>query len=80
MLGIMLSVGGIILEQNTRKGCMSSNQAMRLSLYAVLENFGYRQAITFFRFAGIVRYRKYKESWGQIKRREFNVLSERKSS
>ncbi len=79
MLGIMLSVGGIILEQNTRKGCMSSNQAMKLSLYAILENFGYRQAITLFRFGGIIKYRKYKRSWGNIKRREFNTMAERKS-
>ena len=75
----MLSVGGIILEQNTRKGCMSSNQAMKLSLYAILENFGYRQAITLFRFGGIIKYRKYKRSWGNIKRREFNTMAERKS-
>lgn len=80
MMGIMLSVGGIILEQNTRKGCMSSAQAMKLSLYAVLENFGYRQAITLFRFGGIVRYRKYKTSWGQIRRREFNTMTERKNA
>ncbi len=80
MLGIMLSIGGIILEQNTRKGCMSSQQAMRLSLYAILENFGYRQAITLFRFGGLMRYRKYKRSWGVIKRKEFNVMSERKST
>lgn len=80
MFGIMLSVGGIILEQNTRKGCMSSSQAMKLSLYAILENFGYRQAITLFRFGGIVRYRKYKSSWGQIKRREFNTMTERKKA
>lgn len=78
MLGIMLSVGGVILEQITRKGCMSSSQAMKLSFYAILENLGYRQAITLFRFTGIVRYRKYKGSWGKIKRREFNVTSERK--
>lgn len=73
MLGIMLSVGGIILEQNTRKGCMSSRQAMSLSLYAILENFGYRQLITLFRFEGIVKFRKYKGSWGKIKRKEFNA-------
>lgn len=77
MLGIMISVGGIILEQNTRKGCMSSQQAMKLSLYAILENFGYRQAITLFRFGGIIHYRKRKGSWGNIKRREFNVSAER---
>lgn len=78
MLGIMISVGGIILEQNTRKGCMSSAQAMKLSLYAILENFGYRQAITLFRFGGMIRYRKYKGSWGSIKRKEFNMSAERK--
>ncbi len=77
MLGIMLSVGGIILEQNTRKGCMSSQQAMKLSIYAILENFGYRQIITLFRFGGIIHYRKRKGNWGNIKRREFNVSSER---
>ena len=77
MLGIMVSIGGLILEQYTRKGCMSSQQAMKLSLYAILENFGYRQIITLFRFGGIVRYRKYKDSWGKIKRKEFNVMSER---
>lgn len=77
MLGIMLSVGGIILEQNTRKGCMSSQQAMKLSIYAILENFGYRQIITLFRFGGIIHYRKRKGNWGNIKRREFNASSER---
>lgn len=80
MLGIMLSVGGVILEQNTRKGCMSSAQAMKLSLYAILENFGYRQMVTLFRFTGIIRYRKYKGSWGMIRRREFNTMAERKNS
>ncbi len=80
ILGIMLSVGGIILEQNTRKGCMSSRQAMKLSLYAILENFGYRQLITLFRFGGMIRYRKYKGSWGRIQRREFNARVERKST
>ncbi len=80
MLGILISIGGIILEQTTRKGCMSSRQTMKLSLYAILENFGYRQAITLFRFGGIVHYRKYKESWGKIQRKEFNTMAERKSS
>lgn len=80
MLGILISIGGVILEQYTRKGCMSSQQAMKLSLYAILENFGYRQAVTLFRFGGLVRYRKYKGSWGKIQRREFNAAAERKGS
>lgn len=72
ILGIMLSVGGVILEQYTRKGCMTANQVMKLAFYAILENFGYRQLITIFRVEGIVRFRKYKSQWGHINRKEFN--------
>lgn len=72
ILGIMLSVGGIILEQYTRKGCMSAKQAMRLSVYAILENLGYRQMLMLARADGIMRFRKYRNRWGTIKRKEFN--------
>ena len=71
-LGVMLSVGGIILEQKTRKGCMSAKQAMHLSGIAVLENLGYRQMIMLARVSGIIRFRKYREQWSKIKRKEFN--------
>lgn len=76
MLGIMLSIGGIILEQYTRKGCMSSQQVMKLALFAILENFGYRQAITLFRAEGIVKFRKMKSSWGKIRRKSFNTSNQ----
>lgn len=71
-IGSMLSIGGVILEQYTRKGCMSTKQALTLALYAILENFGYRQIIVFTRVQGIIRFRKLKNQWGNIKRKTFN--------
>lgn len=70
LLGVILSIGSLILEQYTRKTTMSAKQCLSLSLYAVLENFGYRQAITLFRVEGILKYRKLRKTWGKIKRKE----------
>ena len=67
-LGTMLSVGGLLLEQYTRKGCFSAQQIMKLSLYAFLENLGYRQLIVLCRLEGIIRFKKYRKNWGKIKR------------
>lgn len=71
-LGTMLSVGGLLLEQYTRKGCFTAKQVMKLAVYAFLENIGYRQLIVFYRLEGIVRFRKYRRNWGKIKRKGFN--------
>lgn len=71
-LGIMLSFGGLILEQRIRSGRMSARQCMRLTRYAILENFGYRQLITIFRLEGMLRYRSLRGTWGRITRKEFN--------
>lgn len=70
LLGVVLSMGSLILEQYTRKSVMSAKQCLSLSLYALLENFGYRQAITLFRLEGILKYRKLRKTWGKIQRRE----------
>ena len=72
-LGIILSFGGLILEQRIRYGRMSAKQCLRLSRYAVLENLGYRQFITLFRVEGMLKYRSLRRSWGRIKRKQFNT-------
>ena len=77
-LGIILSLGGLILEQTNNKGCISSKQVMELTRYAILENFGYRQYITMCRVEGMIKYRKLKGTWGKIKRKEFNQQSKQK--
>lgn len=71
LLGIMLSIGSLILEQYTKKNAMTAKQYILISVYAILENFGYRQLITLFRVEGIIKYRKLRQTWGKIKRKEF---------
>ena len=70
LLGVILSMGSLILEQYTWRSVMSAKQCLSLSLYAILENFGYRQVITLFRLEGILKYRKLRKTWGNIRRKE----------
>lgn len=72
LLGIMLSIGSLILEQYTKKSAMTAKQYIQISVYAILENFGYRQLITLFRVEGILKYRKLRQTWGKIERKEFD--------
>lgn len=71
LYGILLSLGAILLEAYTFNKYPTLKQLMKLSLYGVLENFGYRQLTTLYRIEGIVKFRKMKHSWGKIKRVSF---------
>ncbi len=71
MLGVILSEGSLVLEQYTHRAAMSAKQSIAISVYAILENFGYRQIISLFRLEGILKYRKLRKTWGKIKRKEF---------
>ena len=68
----MLSVGAVLLEEYTFSKYPSIKQLFKLTWYGILENFGYRQMTTLFRIDAIIRYKKFKHSWGEIKRQNFN--------
>ena len=70
-LGVILSEGSLVLEQYTHRAAMTAKQSIAISVYAILENFGYRQMITVFRVEGILKYSKLRKTWGKIKRKEF---------
>ena len=55
----------------SKTACFGSSSPSKISVYAILENFGYRQMITVFRVEGIIKYRKLRKTWGKIKRKEF---------
>lgn len=71
LYGVILSIGAILLEEYTFSKYPSIKQLFRLSCYGVLENFGYRQMTTLFRIDAIIRFKKFKNSWGKIKRESF---------
>ena len=72
LLGVILSEGSLVLEQYTHRAAMTARQSIEISVYAILENFGYRQMISVFRVEGIIKYRKLRKNWGKIKRKEFD--------
>jgi cellulose synthase/poly-beta-1,6-N-acetylglucosamine synthase-like glycosyltransferase len=71
LYGIILSIGAILLEEYTFSKYPSVGQLFKLTLYGVLENFGYRQLTVLYRIEGIIRYKKNKNSWGKIQRKSF---------
>lgn len=74
-MGLMVSLLSLILqEMNTRRFGHNSD-LLKLAAYAILENFGYRQLLSFWRVVGTLMALKGKRSWGQIKRRRFNKLA-----
>lgn len=72
LYGIILSIGAILLEEYTFSKYPSIKQLLKLSWYGILENFGYRQMTTIFRMEAILRFKKFKNSWGKIKRESFS--------
>ncbi|MDP4146320.1 MAG: glycosyltransferase [Bacillota bacterium] len=72
LYGVVLSIGAILLEEYTFSKYPSIRQLIKLSWFGVLENFGYRQMTTFFRIDAIIRFKKFKHSWGKINRESFS--------
>ena len=71
IFGVILSIGALIIEEFTFNKYVKLNEFFRLCLYGVIENFSYRQLTVIFRLAAIIRFRKYRHSWGKIERRDF---------
>jgi cellulose synthase/poly-beta-1,6-N-acetylglucosamine synthase-like glycosyltransferase len=54
--GTLLSVGSVLLQETTLRRYPYPRHIVTLVVYAVLENLGYRQMVTFFRAQGVMRY------------------------
>jgi cellulose synthase/poly-beta-1,6-N-acetylglucosamine synthase-like glycosyltransferase len=54
--GTLLSIGSVLLEETTLRRYPKISHVLTLMLYAVLENFGYRQMLAFFRSQGVWQY------------------------
>src|SRR3990172_5824898 len=61
--GAMLSVGSVLLEEITYRRYPKMGDVLRLLLYAVLENIGYRQVVVLFRVQGFLQYLRGKKTW-----------------
>lgn len=71
MVGIILSVGALLLETYTMKKFPKTSQLAQLLLFCFLDNFGYRQYNTLIRVIAAFTYRRNKTTWGTLERRGF---------
>lgn len=71
LLGLLLSFQALILDDLSFKPYQGVRSRVLLVVAAALENFGYRQIILFYRFAGMVKHLLGKRSWGTMKRKGF---------
>ena len=71
LAGIVLSFSALLLEDTTFRRFPGVRQFLRLTLFCTLENFGYRQLVTFYRVRGFVSWLRGDHSWGTIERTGF---------
>ncbi|MCX7793491.1 MAG: glycosyltransferase [Thermodesulfovibrionales bacterium] len=66
--GIFLSTTGVFLEELTYRRYPGWDHLVRLLLYGVLENFGYRQLNSFFRFQATLYYFFRERRWEHVRK------------
>jgi cellulose synthase/poly-beta-1,6-N-acetylglucosamine synthase-like glycosyltransferase len=65
--GTLLSMGSVVLEEITLRRYPRLKDVMILMAFAVVENIGYRQLVTFFRAFGMLQSFRRKRSWEMVK-------------
>ena len=79
-LGALLSVAAVFLEELRLNRYPRWLDVLKLTLYGVLENFGYRQLNTVWRAWAIVSFLRNNQSWGAMERRGFDPAKTAKKS
>jgi hypothetical protein len=64
--GTLLSMGSVVLEEATLRRYPKLRDVLILMLYAVIENIGYRQIVTFFRAFGVLQYFSGRKRWEAV--------------
>lgn len=69
LLGMVLSVASVLCEEFTYRRYPDIKHIFTMFLYALLENFGYRQMHSWWRLMGLVDFLKGNKSWGEMTRK-----------
>ena len=71
LIGFLLSLGSIFLEELTLSFYRNRGDLMRLIFIALVENVGYRQMVLWFRLRGLYKYLRGEKKWGRMTRMGF---------
>lgn len=69
LLGIILSVSAVVCEEFTYRRYPRAKEVLVLTVFAFLENLGYRQIHTWWRFNGLFKFLKGDKEWGLMIRK-----------
>lgn len=69
LYGVILSLLSVIFEELTYKRYPSTNHLLELFVIAIIENFGYRQLTSYFRFKGSLEYFLGEREWGKMEKK-----------
>jgi cellulose synthase/poly-beta-1,6-N-acetylglucosamine synthase-like glycosyltransferase len=72
LYGVVLSILSVILEEISFKRYARLGDLITLFAAAFMENFGYRQLVSWWRFLAIVEYIIGKRQWGEIEKQGFS--------
>jgi cellulose synthase/poly-beta-1,6-N-acetylglucosamine synthase-like glycosyltransferase len=75
LLGVLLSVAALALEEFSFRRHPHGREVGRMLAYAVLENFGYRQLVDWWRLRGLWDVVRRRQGWGEMRRKGFAVLT-----
>lgn len=71
LLGMLLSISALTLEEFSFRRHPRSREVARMMLYAVWDNFGYRQLVGVWRVMAFVDLLRGNRDWGAQRRRGF---------
>lgn len=69
--GTFVSVAAVLLQEVSRLRILSMGELAKLVLIAIVENFGYRQAMAWWRLRGTIDFLRGDGAWGVIQRAQF---------
>lgn len=76
LYGVVLSTLSVCLEELSFKKYKKVKHLIILMVASLLENFGYRQMTTFWRFKGFIEYYTGKRDWGKMEKKGFEQKNE----
>ena len=68
LYGFVISLTSIMLEVYAFRENINAKVVLKLILISLFESIGYRQLLSIYRISAFIRYKKYKNKWGTIKR------------
>ena len=76
LLGVVLSLAALLLEEHSFRRHRSGREVARLVAFSLVENLGYRQLLAFWRFAAFYDLARGRTDWGDMRRKGFATMSE----